>query len=276
MHAKRALSIARFRSFLVAAATSLITGCAGAPQPPSPQVLAELAPTGKLRTAHIVANPVLVTRDPASGQLRGITIDLAQALAREAGVPLEPLPYESVSALFEGLSRGEIDVLFLAHDPTRASQVDFASTYMEVVNTYLVPANSSIRSVADADRPGVRIAVPAKNAADLYLTRTLKSAQLLRGPTGVAYLTEMMHSGKADAAAGNHLELLQVASKVPGMRIIDGRYTAIPHATAVPKGRPAALAFVRDFSEKMKASGVVQEAITRSGVPGVTVAPPAR
>jgi len=115
-----------------------------------------------------------------------------------------------------------------------------------------------------------------KNAADLYLTRTLKSADLLRGPTVVPYLTEMMQSGKADAAAGNHLELLQVASKVPGMRIVEGRYTAIPHAIAVPKGRAAASAFVREFAERAKASGLVQDAITRSGVPGVTVAPPAR
>jgi polar amino acid transport system substrate-binding protein len=208
-----------------------------------------------------------------SGNLRGITIDLANALARDAGVPLEPIAYESVPAVFQSLARGEIDVLFLANDPARANQVDFVFTYMEVSNTYLVPVNSSIRSVADVDRPGVRIAVPARNAADLYLTRTLKSAQLLRGQTVVAYLTEMMQSGKADAAAGNHLELLQVAAKVPNLRIIDGRYTAIPHAIAVPKGRGAAAAFVREFAERAKASGLVREAIARSGVPGVTVAP---
>ena len=273
MRAKHTPFLVSFLSLLMAGAASLLAGCAGAPTSPNPQALAELAPTGKLRTAHIVANPVLVTRDGASGPLRGITIDLAQALAREAGVPLDPIAYESVPAVFQGLARGEIDVVFLANDPARAGQVDFASTYMEVINTYLVPVDSSIRSIADADRPGVRIAVPAKNAADLYLTRTLQSAQLLRGPTTVPYLTEMMQSGKADAAAGNYLELLQVAAKVPGMRIVDGRYTAIPHAIAVPKGRPAALAFVRDFSERAKASGLVQGAITRSGVPGVTVAP---
>ena len=208
--------------------------------------------------------------------MRGITIDLAQAMARKAGLALEPIAYESVSALFQDVARGEIDVLFLANDPARAGQVDFASTYMEVIVTYLVPVNSSIRSISDADRPEIRIAVPANNAADLYLTRTLQSAQLFRGPTTIPYLTEMMRSGKADATAGNRLELLQVAKNVSGMRIVDGRFTAIPHAIAVLKGRPQALAFVREFSEQAKVSGLVQEAITRSGVPGVTVAPPAR
>lgn len=276
MHANLSSLINGWRLFVTATAILLLAGCAGAPQAPSSQVIAELAPTGKLRTAHIIANPVLVTRDTGSGQMRGITIDLAQAMARRAGLALEPIAYESVPALFQGLARGEIDVLFLANDPARAGQVDFASTYMEVIVTYLVPVNSPIRSVSDADRPGTRIAVPAKNAADLYLTRTLKSAQLLRGSTTVPYLTEMMRSGKADAAAGNLQELLQVANNVPGMRIVDGRFSTIPHAIAVPKGRPQALAFVREFSEQAKVSGLVQEAIARSGVPGVIVAPPAR
>lgn len=276
MRANLSSLISGRRLFVTATAILLLAACAGAPQAPSPQVIAELAPTGKLRTSHIIANPVLVTRDTGSGQLRGITIDLAQAMARRAGLALQPIAYESVPALFQGLARGEIDVLFLANDPTRAGQVDFASTYMEVTVTYLVPANSSIRSISDADRPGIRIAVPAKNAADLYLTRTLKSAQLFRGPTTVPYLTEMMRTGNADAAAGNVLELLQVANNVPGLRIVDGRFTAIPHAIAVPKGRPQALAFVREFSEQAKVSGLVQEAIKRSGVPGVIVAPPAK
>jgi len=250
----------------------LLAGCGGAPPSPDAQMLAELAPAGKLRSAHIVANPVLVKRE--AGQLRGITVDLAEALARSAGVALEPVAYESVAAVFQGVARGEIDVLFLANDPSRANAVDFASTYMEVIITYLVPVDSPIRSVADADRAGIRIAVPARNAADLYLTRTLKSAQLLRGPTTVPYLTEMMRAGKADAAAGNVIELQQIAASVPGMRIVEGRLSTIAHATAVPKGRPRALAFVREFSEHAKASGLVQEAIARSGVPGVVVAPP--
>lgn len=276
MRAKYTLSLSWCRCRIVAGAILLLAGCAGAPKPPHPQVLAELAPTGKLRTAHIVANPVLAKLDSSSGELRGITIDLARALSRETGLPLEPIAYKSVPAVFQGLARGEVDVVFLANDPARADQVDFTSTYMEVIISYLVSINSPIRTVADVDRPSVRIAVPAKNAADLYLTRTIKSAQLLRGPTTVPYLTEMMQSGKADAAAGNHLELLQVASKVPGMRIVDGRITAIPHAIALPKGRPGAAAYVREFAERAKESGLVQDAIMRSGVPGVTVAPQAR
>ena len=255
----------------VVLATLALVTCSVAPPQPQPAVRAQLAPTGKLRSAHNIGNSVLATRD-ASGGLRGITVDLAQALAREVGVPLEAVPYESVPALFQGLGRGEVDVLFLADDPARASEVDFAVTYMEVGVTYLVPANSGIRSIADVDRPDIRIAVGAKNAADLYLSRTLKSARLLRGPSAAPYLSEMMRGGNAEAAAGNMPELLQVQRNVPGMRILDGRFTSIAHAIAVPKGRPQALAYVRDFGERARTSGLVQTAITRSGTAGVTVA----
>lgn len=253
----------------IAAAVLVLAACSTLGS--DPQAIQELAPTGKLRTAHNVGNSVLATRDGA-GQLRGITIDLARALAREAGVPLEPIAYENLAALFQGLARGEVDVLFLADDPARANQVDFAVTYMEVSVTYLVPAESSIRSIADVDRADVRIAVGAKNAADLYLSRTLKSARLLRGPSAGPYLTEMMRAGKAEVAAGNMPELLQVQRNFPGARILDGRFTSIPHAIALPKGRARAAAFVRDFGERAKASGVVQSAITRSGSAGVTLA----
>lgn len=235
--------------------------------------MVELAPTGKLRSAHNVGNAVLATRD-ASGRLQGITVDLAQAMAREGGLALEPLAYPNVAALFEALARGEVDILFLADDPTRAGQVDFAGIYMEVSVTYIVPSDSPIRSVDDVDRPGVRIAVGAKNAADLHLTRSLKSAELLRGPSTAPYLAEMMSSRKADAAAGNIQELAQVQRSIPGLRIVEGRFATIKHAIALPKGRPRAFAFVRAFVENAKASGLVQAAIARSGTAGVTVAAP--
>src|SRR3954464_5282818 len=116
----------------------VLAGCAATAQPPSPDAPADPAPTGKLRTAHNIGNAALASR-AASGELRGITVELAQALAREAGLVLEPIAYESVAAVFQGLARGEVDVLFLADDPARASQVDFVTTYMEVRVTYAVP-----------------------------------------------------------------------------------------------------------------------------------------
>jgi polar amino acid transport system substrate-binding protein len=253
------------RSILAALA---IAGCAGLP--PSHETVGQLAPTGTLRTGHLVANPILVTRDARSNELSGITIDLARALAREANVGLDPIGYENLSAAFQAAARGEIDVLFLANDPSRAGQVDFAATYMEVTVTYLVRADSPIHSISDADRPGMRIAVGERNAADLYLGRNLESARLVRVPYGVDHLIESVTSASADAVAGNVPELLQVARHVPGMRLVEGRITAIPHAIAIPKGRPRALEFVRQFSEEAKASGLVDEAIVRSGVAGVT------
>jgi polar amino acid transport system substrate-binding protein len=253
------------RSVLAALA---IAGCAGLP--PSHETVAELAPTGTLRTGHLVANPILVSRDARSGELSGITIDLARALARKADVGLEPIGYENLAAAFQAIARGELDVLFLANDPARAGQVAFAATYMEVTVTYLVRADSAIRSISDADRPGTRIAVGERNAADLYLTRNLESARLLRVPYGVEHLVEAVRSASADAVAGNVPELLQVARHVSGMRLVDGRITAIPHAIAIPKGRPRAFEFVRQFAEDAKASGLVDGAILRAGVAGVT------
>jgi len=259
--------------FLAFAATFL-TGCATAPKSPDPLAIAELAPTGKLRSAHLLANAALVTRDEASGRLRGITIDLAEALAREAGVPLEPIAYPNVSAIFQALERNELDLVFLANDPARAGVLDFACTYMEVAVTYAVPVDSPIRTAADADRAGVRIAVGEKNAADLYLSRSLRSAELVRGPYTVAWLGETLQARKADAAASNIVELLQIVRNVPDLRIVEGRFMSVPHAMAVPKGRPRAAALVHRFGEEAKASGLVQQAITRSGNAGLNVAPP--
>ena len=148
----------------------LLAACASAPRV-SPEARSELAPTGKVRVAINHGNPVLARRDAASGELRGVTVDLGRELGRRLGVPVELVGYDTIAKLLAGLKAGEWDVGFLAIDPARAGEVIFTAPYMEVEVSYLVPMQSELRSVADVDRAGVRISVQERNAADLFLSR---------------------------------------------------------------------------------------------------------
>jgi polar amino acid transport system substrate-binding protein len=172
-----------------------------------------------------------------------------------------------------GLKANEWDVAFLAVDPTRAGDVAFTAPYMEVEVTYLVPEPSEIRSVSDVDRTGVRIAVGEKDAADLFLSKELKHASLvrLRGPDALS----LLQTGAVEVLAGNRQGLLAFAEAHPGYRVIEGRFTTIPHAAGVPTGRSAAAAYLRGFIEEAKASGFIKRALEEAGLRGVVVAPPA-
>lgn len=246
-------------AWLALAATALVA-CASAPAV-DPAARAELAPTGKLRVGLILSNQVLVSRDPATGELRGVTIQLGRALAQRLAVPFEPVAYASPAALVQSFGRNEWDIAFLAFDPARAQDVDFSPAYMEVDNSYLVPVNSRVASVEAADREGITIAVPERSAPDLYLTRTLKAARLLRLPGGAEAAAQTLASGQADAYAENAHMLSLYAGRLPGARVLEGSYTVIRHAVATPKGKPAAAAYVQAFIEDAKASGAVAEAI---------------
>jgi len=235
---------------------------------------AELAPTGKLRAAINYGNPVLAARNTTTGELRGVAVELSQELGRRLGVPLELVGYESAAQLGAGLQAGEWDVAFLAIDPARARDVAFTLPYMEVEVTYLVPDRSSIRNASHVDRPVMRIAVERRNAADLFLSRELKHASLVRaadesGAFGV------LTAGSAEAYASNRHRLLSVVDTDPGYRVVDGRFTAIQHAAGVPSVRSAGAVYLRRFIEEMKTSGFVWRAIDQSGIRGVIVAPPA-
>jgi len=236
----------------------------------------ELAGTGHLRAALILSNQVLVDKDPASGQLRGVTVTLAKRLAARLDVPFTAVEYATPAALVDSFDRDEWDVAFLAYDPERALQVAFSPAYMEVDNTYLVPAGSPVQSVDDADRPGVRIGVPARSAPDLFLTRALRAATLLRVPGGAAPALELLSTGGADAYAENAHLLTLYAARLAGSRVLDGRYTVIRHAMATPRARPFAANYVRRFVEDAKQDGTVDAAIRAAGLRRVRVAPPER
>lgn len=237
----------------------------------SPDVLKDLAPTGKVRAAINLGNMVLAQKDPATGQPKGITPDLAHELGRRLGVPVELVPFDAAGKVFEAVKTGGIDVLFLAIEPVRANEIAFTGPYVIIEGVYMVPKDSKITSVAEVDRDGVRIGVSKNSAYDLYLTRTLKHATLVRGDDGVGLFVK----DKLEAAGGVKQPLVKYASTNPNVRVLDGRFMEIRQAMGTPKGRAEAGArYLTGFVEEMKASGFVADALKRSNQPDATVAPP--
>jgi polar amino acid transport system substrate-binding protein len=240
----------------------------------TPAVRSELAPTGKMRIGINHGNFLLVTPGSSAAEPRGVAPDLARELGRRVGVPVEFLKFDTAGALADGVRTGAWDVAFLGAEPQRASEIAFSAAYLEIPATYLVPAGSPIRSVADVDRDGVRIAVSEKSAYELYLSRTLKHARLVR-TAGIDASYDLFVAEKMDALAGLRPRLLSDVQKLPGARVLDGQFSAVQQAIGTPKARESAAGYLRAFAEQVKASGLVAEAIARNGVQGVAVAPPA-
>jgi polar amino acid transport system substrate-binding protein len=250
----------------------LLAGCAGIHTTPTPEARQALAPTGKLRVGLLLGIPIQAIRDSASGEMKGVGFDLGKELARRMGVPFEPVLFPSVGALLDGGTSGAWDVAFIAFSPARAKEMDFAAPHVELERGYLVPSGSSISTVADVDRPGVRVAVSEKGVSDIFLSRTLKNAVVVRA-SNLAGTLEMLKSGRADATADNKATLFEISDQLPGFRVLDGRYNTSSAAMAIPKGRDLGLAYARKFVEDAKSEGLVKAAIERAGLRGAVVAP---
>jgi len=231
---------------------------------------AELAPTGKLRVGINYGNFLLVNKDRASG----IAVDLGRELGKRLGVSIELVTYDAAGKLADGVKAGAWDVAFLGAEPQRANEITFTAAYLEIPATYLVPAGSAIRALGDVDREGVRIAVAQKSAYDLYLSRNLKHAQLVRAE-GIQGSYDLFVDQKLDVLSGLKPRLVTDAEKLPGSRVLEGQFTAVQQAIGTPKSREAGARYLREFAEDAKASGLVAAAIARHGVRGVSVAPPA-
>ena len=234
----------------------------------------DLAPRGRLRVGINYGNPVLASRDPTSGDLRGVAVDLARELGRRVDLPVELVGFDAAGKMFEAVRAGAWDVAFLAIDPGRASEIDFTAAYILIEGTYLVPADSPFRTNEDVDRAGVRIGVSANSAYDLFLSRNIKHAQLVRG-SGPESAFELILAGKVDVVAGVRQSLIANAVKLPGSRIFETRFMAIEQALGIPTSHAAAAKYLREYVEDVKASGFVARAIEKSGVRGVSVAPAA-
>jgi polar amino acid transport system substrate-binding protein len=240
----------------------------------APKVVSDLAPKGRLRAAINFGNPVLAQKDPATGEPRGVSAELARELGRRLGVPLDFVTFDSAGKVFDAVQEGAWDIAFLAIDPVRSAGIDFTAPYVVIEGTYVVPENSPLRTIEDVDRDGVRIAVGRGSAYDLYLTRAIKHAQLIRAESSAAALEAFLRD-PLEAAAGVKQPIVAFAKSHPDLRVIPGRFMAIEQAMGTPKGREAGLAYLRAFVEEMKASGFVANALQMSGQGDATVAPAA-
>jgi polar amino acid transport system substrate-binding protein len=246
----------------------VLSGAAAAQMAPL-EAVKDLAPTGTLRAAINLGNVVLAQKDEA-GQPKGITVDLARELARRLGTPMELVPFDAAGKTFEALKTGTLDVLFLAIEPVRANEIAFTAPYVIIEGSYMVPRDSPLTKNEELDRPGIRIGVNRGSAYDLFLTRTLKQAELVRSANGM----ESLINDKLEAAAGVKQALVAFAAKRSDLRLIDGHFMEIRQAMGTPKEREKGALYLRDFVEEMKRSGFVAEAVKRHNQ-NVTLAPPA-
>jgi polar amino acid transport system substrate-binding protein len=243
--------------------------------PITPAVRADLAPSGTLRAAINYGNAILAGRDAATGESRGVAIDLTRELARRLGVPVAIVPFDSVASMVDAAPTNAWDIAFLGIDPARADTIGFTAAYLQIEATYLVPATSALRTAGDVDAPGIRVAAPARANYELFLRRSLHRAQLVSPPTADEAFGLLVR-GEIDALAGLRQALIGLTEKLPGSRMVDGSFMAVQQAVGVPRGRDAGLVYLRDFVEEAKAGGLVGRAIAETGARGVSVAQPAR
>jgi polar amino acid transport system substrate-binding protein len=250
----------------------LVMGCAGISSAPTQEARQALAPTGKLRVGLQLGSPHNVIRDSVSGDMKGVGFDLGRELARRLAVPFEPITYPSVGALLDAGKAGAWDVAFVGFSPAREKEWDFTGLHMEVEFGYLVAAGSSIMTMADIDRAGIKVAVQEKSQPDVFVSRTLKNAEVIRAPS-LAGTMEMLKSKRADAIFSIKPSLFEASNQLPGSRVLEGRPGIDPHAMVMPKGREVGLAYARQFIEDAKSGGLVKAAIERVGMRGAVVAP---
>lgn len=232
-----------------------------------------LAPTGTLRAVYLSTNPAQAVRDPKTGEPRGASIDLTHELGRRLGVPVTLAPSPTPLTVIEAVANGEADIGYVAYDPSRAGTVEFSQTYMLVGQTFIVPENSPIRTVADIDKPGLKLGAGKGDSIALRLGRTLKQAALIETDNSLPQAKEWLLAGKVDAVGANRQRLTTLLAEMPGYRLLSDNLFGVTQTIAIPKDKPEALAALNRFIDDVRANGFLQDAITRSGAIGVDVAP---
>lgn len=237
-------------------------------------LLRAFAPTGRLRASINLGNPILAGRDAATGEPKGVSIDLARAFGERLGVAVELVVFDTAAASVDAVSQERADIGFFAVDPKRAQHIAFTAPYVLIEGAYLVREASPLRANEEVDRAGRRVVVGQGSAYDLYLTRELKQSMIVRAPSSPAVVDVFVREN-ADVAAGVKQQLEADAARVPGLRLLPGRFMVIRQAMGCPRSRgdAAAQALAR-FVEDMKAGGFVGEALRRHGIEGAGVAPP--
>lgn len=240
----------------------------------SPEILKQLAPAGTLRAGINLGNFLLVTGKSPSGDPEGVAPDMARAIAERLGVKLKLVPFKTPGELADAAGSDVWDIGLIGAEPARAERIAFSAAYAEIEATYLVPAGSALRTIAEVDRPGIRIAVSARSAYDLWLMRNIRQAQLVHAD-GIDAAFNLFVNDKLEALASLRPRLLTDAVKLPGARILDGQFTAVQQAVGTARTNAAGAAFLRGFVEEAKASGFIASLIARHHVAGLSVAPAA-
>ncbi len=261
---RRALKIAACMALAVHGLLS--AGAVRAQAAPTPAEKQALAPTGKLRAALYLGGPTNVIKDPVSGEMKGVGYELGKELAKRMGVAYEPVIYQTPKLLIEDVNSGKWDVSFVAQDAERDKILNFTAVYLSLEHGYLVPGGSPIKTIGEVDRPGIRVGVPAGGSVIIPLKRTLKNAEIIG--VGMPEAPDLVKSGKVDVFAANKANLFTIADKLPGARVLDGRFSIDPFALGVPKGREAGMPYARKFIDAVKAEGFVKAAAKKAGVRG--------
>ena len=249
-------------------ASVIIAGCASSPQLHN-AARSELAPTGKLRAGMNLGNALFTTKDPTTGELRGVSVDLMRELGARLGVPLDLVIHATPGDVTDAIDKGTWDVAILAIEQSRAEKIAFSPAMTEIEATYLVHKSSTLQSVAQVDAPGIRITTPEKAGYELYLTRALRHATLVR-TTGFPAAIKVFNERGADAIAGLKPTLLESLEKMPDARFLEGNFMTVNHGIGTPRDRHAAAAYLKIFIEEMNASGFVARSIERHGVRGLS------
>lgn len=256
------------RIFAVAMAILLIAACATRQDVPN-AARSELAPTGKLRAGMNLGNALFTTKDASTGELRGVSVDLMRELASRLGVPLDLVVHATPGEVADAVDKGTWDVAILAIEQSRAEKISFSPAMTEIEATYMVHKNSTLRSVDQIDAAGIRVAAAQKSGYELYLTRTLRNATLIR-TKGIAGSIDLFNKQGVEAIAALKPTLINFSGKMPDTRLLEGRFMTLNHGIGTPRKRRAAAEYLRTFVEEMNASGFVARSIERHQVRGLS------
>ena len=239
-----------------------------------PKLIQSFAPTGILRVGINLGNPVLAGLDTATQKPKGVTIDIANEIGKRSGIPVELIPFQTAGSTVDAIKAGNIDLIFVAIDPVRGADVSYTPPYIQIEGAYMVKADSSLKTNEEVDRSGVEIVVGKGSAYDLYLTREIKNAALIRAASSQAVVDDFM-SGKGNVAAGVKQQLESDAKRYQGLRMIPGRFMAINQAIGIPKVRPdyeKTTTYLSGIITDLKSSGFIAESMKRHNIQGAKVA----
>ena len=255
------------KSLAVALVVVLMTSCTTLPTP-NDAARAAIAPTGKLRAGMNLSNTLFTNKDPASGELRGVSVDLMRELASRLGVAVEFVVYPTPGDVADMSDKDAWDVAVLAIEQARAQTIAFSPPMTEIEASYVVPKDSPLQTSAQVDAAGIRIAVAEKAGYELFLARTLRNATLVRAK-GMDGSMAVFNERRADALAALKPALLDVMDKLPNSRMLDRPFMTVNHGLGTPRNRTAAAEYIKTFIEEMNASGFIARSIQRNGVKGL-------